>query len=63
MSCKWKYLWVLMLSINITSLKAQKKKGIDIWITNPDKSALFSKQKRVISIWCKGKCKADNYRR
>jgi glucosylceramidase len=48
MRYKWTYLLVLILSIYITPLKAQRKNGIDVWITNPDKSALFAEQNEAL---------------
>ena len=44
----------MILSIYVMPLKAQKKTGIDVWITNPDKSALFAEQRVSLVFSAKG---------
>lgn len=41
---------VLIQSIWITNVKAQTKNEIEVWLTNPDKSALFAKQGKPLQF-------------
>jgi glucosylceramidase len=48
MKYKWKNFLVIILLICIIPSSAQTKTGIDVWVTNPDKSALFAQQPALV---------------
>ena len=50
MKYKLKTLIFVIPLICVTYIKAQTNTGIDVWLTNPDKSALFSHQEKKISF-------------
>ncbi len=50
MKYKVKYFIVILLATAITNVYAQTKNGIDVWLTNPDKTALFKHQVRQLQF-------------
>ncbi|MEP6947978.1 MAG: glycoside hydrolase family 30 beta sandwich domain-containing protein [Ginsengibacter sp.] len=50
----WKNFPAIILLICIIPAKAQTKTGIDVWITNPDKSALFAQQQVALLFGASG---------
>src|ERR1019366_14685 len=50
MEDKLKYFVVIILLICINNVYAQTKSGIDVWLTNPDKSSLFAHQQKQLQF-------------
>ena len=48
MKCRLKYLTGIILLTGIANGYAQTNTGIDVWLTNPDKSALFTHQDKQL---------------
>ena len=48
MKCRLKYLTGIILLTSIANGYAQTNTGIDVWLTNPDKSALFTHQDKQL---------------
>jgi|SRR5665213_908415 len=48
MKYKMIFFLVLIQAIWITNVAAQTKNEIEVWLTNPDKSALFAKQEKLL---------------
>ena len=44
----WKNFPAIILSTFLMHAKAQTKNGVEVWITNPDKSALFAQQQPLV---------------
>jgi glucosylceramidase len=50
MEDKLKYFVIIILLICINNVYAQTKSGIDVWLTNPDKSSLFAHQQKQLQF-------------
>ena len=50
MEDKLKYFVIIILLICINNAYAQTKSGIDVWLTNPDKSSLFAHQQKQLQF-------------
>ena len=50
MEDKLKYFVIIILLICINNAYAQTKSGIDVWLTNPDKSTLFARQQKQLQF-------------
>jgi glucosylceramidase len=50
MKYKLQYFLVNILLVCFTNVHAQMKNGIDVWLTNPDKSALFAHQEKQLQF-------------
>ena len=50
MKNKLKYVVAINLLVWFANVQAQTKNEIDVWLTNPDKSALFARQKNQLSF-------------
>jgi len=48
MKYHWRYFIIIILLIRLFPARAQEKTGIDVWITNPDKSALFAHRQEAL---------------
>ena len=54
MKYEWKYFLAIIFLACIIPATAQTKAGIDVWITNPDKSALFAHQQEALVFGATG---------
>lgn len=50
MKYKFQYFLPLILLVTVSNVKAQTNSKIDVWLTNPDKSALFTRQDKQLQF-------------
>ncbi|MGZ4049725.1 MAG: glucosylceramidase, partial [Bacteroidia bacterium] len=50
MKYKFQYFLAFILLTTVSNVKAQTKSKIDVWLTNPDKSALFTHQDKQLQF-------------